>query len=159
MRRNLIFICFVAVALLLISGMAFVLSGQTLSSAVSPKRTYTVEISQKRASAGMERYVYLNAYHNGEQFVRNKLLYTGDLLDNDFRDLYPNYSWVSDSVLKIGRNVDEPQSNGLRITNQSPNGISALLIETYDDKSVLFDAPPKSTVSLKFQFFGQLSCQ
>lgn len=158
MNRKLILISLTAIAALII-GVAYGLSGQTLSSAASPNRKYKVEISQKRDAAGIERYVYLNAYRNGEQFVRNKLIYTGDLLDNDFKDLYPHYSWASESILKLGRKVDETQSNALRITNVSPNLISYLLIETYQDKYVLFDVEPQSLVNLKFQFLGQLSCQ
>jgi len=157
MNRKLILICLGT--LLLLIGLTFSLSGQTLSSTVSPNRKYKVEISQKRDAAGIERYVYLNAYRNGEQFVRSKLIYTGDTLDNDFRDLYPNYSWASESILKLGRKVDETQSNSLQITNESSKRISYLLIETYLDKYVLFDVAPKSVVNLKFQFRGQLSCQ
>jgi hypothetical protein len=159
MNRKLILISLPAIALVLIIAVAFSLSGQTLSSAASPNRKYKVEISQKRDAAGIERYVYLSAYRNGEQFVRNKLIYTGDLLDNDFRDLYPHYSWASESILKLGRKINDSQSNGLRVANISPNRISYLLIETYQDKYVLFDVEPESIVNLKFQFLGQLSCQ
>jgi len=159
MNRKLIVICLAAGALLPMMRVALSLSGQNLSFSLSPNRKYKVEISQKRDAAGIERYVYLNAYRNGEQFVRSKLIYTGDTLDNDFRDLYPNYSWASESILKLGRKVDETQSNSLQITNESSEGISYLLIETYRDKYVLFDVAPKSIVNLKFQFLGQLSCQ
>lgn len=159
MKRKLIPICLAVVALLLILGVAFSLSRQTLSSTVSPNRKYKVEISQERDAAGIERCVYLNAHRNGERFVRNKLIYTGDLLDNEFRDLYPDYSWASESVLKIGRELAETQSNSLRITNETSNRISYLLIETYRDKYVLFDVEPESVMNLKFQFLGQLSCQ
>jgi hypothetical protein len=158
MNRKLILMSLIAIATLIV-GVASGLSGQMLSSSASPNRKYNVEISQTRDAAGVERHVYLNAYRNGEQFVRNKLIYTGDLLDNDFRDLYPNYSWASESILKLGRKEDETQSNGLRIRNVSPNRISYLLVETYFDKYVLFDVEPHSTVNLKFQFLGQLSCQ
>ena len=158
MNRKLILISLTGIAILIIA-VAFSLSGQTLSSAASPNRKYKVEISQKRDAAGIERYVYLNAYRKGVQFVRNKLIYTGDVLDNDFRDLYPHYSWPSESILKLGRKIGDTQSNGLRIANLSPNRISYLLIETYRDKYVLFDVEPQSIVNLKFQFLGQLSCQ
>ncbi len=158
MNRKLILISLTAIAVLII-GVASGLSGQTLSSASSPNRKYKVEISQKKDAAGVERYVYLNAYRYEEQFVRNKLIYAGDFLDNDFRDLYPNYSWASESILKLGRKVNETQSNGLRIKNLSPNRISYLLVETYSDKYFLFDIEPHSIVNLKFQFLGQLSCQ
>lgn len=159
MNKKLVVICLAAGALILMMRVVLSLSGQNISSTLSPNRKYKVEISQKRDAAGIERYVYLNAYRNGEQFVRSKLIYTGDTLDNDFGDLYPNYSWASESILKLGRKVDETQSNRLQITNESSKGISYLLIETYRDKYVVFDVAPKSIVNLKFQFLGELSCQ
>lgn len=158
MNRKLIF-GLSAVICLIIIGFAFRLSTQVLSSTSSPSHKYRVEITQKRDSAGIERHVYLNAYRNREQFVYNKLLYTGDFLDDDFRVLYPVYSWVSESVIKIGRALAETQSNSLKITNGTPNRIRYLLIETYRDKYVLFDVEPDSEINLRFQFLGQLSCQ
>jgi hypothetical protein len=161
MKRKLIVISLIAIAVLVI-GVACSLSGQngqTLSFATSPNSKYKVEISQTKDAAGIERSVYLSAYRNGESLIRNKLIYTGDLLDSDFRDIYPNYSWASESILKLGRRIDETQANGLRITNASPNPVSYLLIETYFDKYVLLDVEPQSVVDLKFQFLGRLSCQ
>jgi hypothetical protein len=55
MNRKLILIGLTAIAVLIIS-VAYGLSGETLSSAVSPNRKYKVEISQKRDAAGIERY-------------------------------------------------------------------------------------------------------
>lgn len=149
----------IALTSLIGAGIAYTFSDQPLHSTLSPSHTYRVEISQKRDSAGYERFVYLNAYRGGEPFVRDKLLYTDDWLDEDFRELYPNYPWVSDSILKIGRDFAETQSNDLRITNATPEQISYLLIETYGDKYVLFDVEPESVIDLRFQFIGQLSCQ
>jgi hypothetical protein len=63
MNRKLILISLTAIAVLII-GVTFGLSGQTLSSATSPNRKYRVEISQKRDAAGVERYVYLNGYRS-----------------------------------------------------------------------------------------------
>ena len=160
MNRKLVLISLTAITVLTVE-VAFVALGPfraDLSSAASPNQKYQVEISQKRI-LGFERFVYLSAYRNGGQFVRNKLIYTGDSLDNDFRDLYPHYSWPSESILKLGRKADETQSNGLRIRNLSPHRINYLLIETYLDKYVLFDVEPQANVNLKFQFLGQLSCQ
>lgn len=153
----LIAICSVPLALVMIAGISFYLSGKTLASQVSPNRKYSVEISQNRLV--VERFVRLSAYRNGERFVRNKLLYTGDHLDDDFTHLYPEYFWVSESILKMGRKLDGPSPNGLKIVNESPDRISYLLIETYDDKYVLFDVEPGSVVNLKLQFLGRLSCQ
>lgn len=135
----------------------FSLSGQTLISSVSPNGTYRVEVSQERK--GVERYVYLNAYRKDQPFVRNKLLYTGDQFDDEFRKIYPAFSWVSDSILKVGQDVAETQTNELTIKNETTKPISYLLIETYRDKYVLFDVAPEAVIKLRFQFIGQLSCQ
>ncbi|HEX5081419.1 MAG TPA: hypothetical protein VFY40_05200 [Blastocatellia bacterium] len=132
-------------------------SSQILVSSLSPQGEYRVEVSQEKGR--FERFVYLNAYRDGQTFVRNKLLYTGDHFDEEFSDLYPNYSWVSDSILKIGKSVAEPQPNKVTIKNETPNQISYLLIETYQDKYVLFDVAPEAAINLKFQFIGQFSCQ
>lgn len=132
-------------------------SGQILVSSASPKGAYRVEVSQKKG--GFERYIYLNAYREGQVFVRNKLLYTGDLFDEDFRGLYPTYSWLADSILKIGQDIAEAQMNEVTIKNETPNQITYLLMETYGDKYVLFDVAPEAIIKLKFQFIGQLSCQ
>ncbi|HET6890463.1 MAG TPA: hypothetical protein VFH31_05120, partial [Pyrinomonadaceae bacterium] len=149
-----------AVAICLtVLGTACNFSRQLLSSSVSPNHRYRVEVLQNRDFAQVERRVYLNAYRKAEQFVRDKLIFTGDLLDDDFRNLYPNYHWISESILKIGRNPAETQTNRLTVTNESSSRISYLLIETYRDKYVLFDVEPKSVTGIQFQFLGQLSCQ
>lgn len=47
----------------------------------------------------------------------------------------------------------------MTIENETSNPISYLLIETYQDKYVLFDVAPEAVTRLRFQFIGQLSCQ
>ncbi len=90
-----------------------------------------------------------------------ELLYTGDFLDNDFRELYPNYAWESESILRIGRNVEnaENQFDSFKIINESPNRINYLLVETSDNKIVLFDVEPRASIDLRFPFYGWVSCQ
>jgi hypothetical protein len=158
MKGKLIFVLSAVIGLVFF-GTACRLSPQALSSISSPSSKYKIDITQKRDSAGVERFVYLNAYRDREQFVYNKLLYTGDFLDDDFRASYPTYSWVSESTLKIGRALVDTQSNRLTIRNTTTDRISYLLIETYKDKYVLFDVEPESEINLMFQFLGQLSCQ
>jgi hypothetical protein len=127
-----------------------------LRSIESPAKRYSVKITEKRFL--IEHAVYLNANRASEPLVKGKLLYTGDFMDNEFGDLYPNYSWRSESVLKIGRSI-KPDLDNLRVVNETPNRIAYLLIETYDDKFILFDLEPGIIVNLSFAYFGQLSCQ
>jgi hypothetical protein len=128
-----------------------------LTSTISPAQKYRVDITQKYK--GIERYVYLVAYRNDEQFVPGKLLFTGDQFDGAFLSRYPEYSWVSESILKVGQATDDPQSNGLRIANRTSKQIRYLLIETYEDKYVLFDVEPWEVVGLNLTFRGRLSGQ
>ncbi len=81
-------------------------------------------------------------------------------MDGDFRSVYPNYAWDSESILRIGNNtVVNDQFNDVQIINTSPYPISYLLIETYGDKVVLLGIAPQATVNLKFPFKEELSCQ
>ena len=125
MRKLLI----IAIALIVLVGLfaGVIGSARQLASSSSPKNRYVVRIDQRRMFPGIERYVYLNASRDGKPFLTGKLLYTGDFLDNEFRDLYPNYSWLSESILKIGQ-PDSQQSDTLHITNNSTQ-LKYLLIE------------------------------
>lgn len=153
-RAVLVFIVIASIAL----NSACAYWSEILYSTESPSKRTKAEIIQKRFL--IERRVYLNAYQNGKQLVIQKLLYTGDFLDDDFRSLYPDYAWSSDSILRIGRNTNAVINlDSIKVTNRSPNRINYLLIETEGDKVVLFDVEPNATIDLRFPFTQWLSCQ
>jgi hypothetical protein len=156
MRKKLILILIsVAVILVVILSVSF---GREISHTSSPNHKYTIQISQERPFPGIERYIYLNASRNGEPFLKRKLLYTGDFMDQEFDSLYPNHSWLSESILKIGRVVGA-QSDTLEIWNSTSYKLKYLLIETHEDKFVLLDVEPGAIVDLDFRYVGRLSCQ
>src|SRR5215475_6146022 len=64
-----------------------VASGKVLYASSSPDGKYKIEIVQTRDFSLYERRVYLTARSNGKKILDRKLLYTGDFLDEDFRDL------------------------------------------------------------------------
>jgi hypothetical protein len=108
----------------------------------------------------MERAVYLNAYRDGTATVERKLLYTGDFLDHDFRDLYANPRFSSNSLFEMGAYPAYHKRIGeLTIHNNTTEVISYLLIETGGDKYVFLDVRPNSQASSRLQFRGWLSCQ
>jgi hypothetical protein len=148
-----------AVFLISLLAVVLVLVGfaRPLASSLSPNKHYLVQIEQRSVFPVMERYVYLNAFRDGQSFLKRRLLFTGDLLDNDFRDLYPNYSWLSESTLKIGQ-PDNDGPDTLHIINGSQR-VKYLLVETYVDKFVMFDLEPGRSIDLPFRYFGRLSCQ
>lgn len=125
----------------------------------SPHKRYRVEIVQRWLLA--ERAVYLDAYRDGRPTVRRKLLYTGDFLDDDFRGLYRDYSWIGESALRIGSEMTagDAQSSRLNVTNESPSRLSYLLIEAGPNKIILFDVEPGAFVSLRFPISGGFTSQ
>lgn len=138
-----------------------VIVGVKLFSTVSPDGRYKVEISQTRDSTLYERSVHLSAGSDGKAVVNRKLLYTGDVLDDDFQVLHPNPMWSSNSALELGyddANLEE-RSSELKITNESSDTIAYVLIESSLRKLVLFEVKPGSTVYQRFQVRAWLSCE
>ena len=147
----------IAVAVLL-AVILIVPFGRAISSTSSPNNKYTVQISQERSFPYIERYIYLNVSRSGELLLRRKLLYTGDFLDQEVNSLYPNHSWLSESILKIGLG-EGAQSDAFQISNNTSYRLKYLLIETYEDKFVLLDVAPGASVNVNFRYVGRLSCQ
>lgn len=139
-------------------------SSRVLFSTVSPHKHYRVDITQSRTFPFDERAVFLNARRDGESFVHRKLLYTGDFLDNDFKDLYPNPRFRSESVYELGSvefgNESSRQYAGvLKIVNETSRDVAYMLIETGWYKLVALDIKAGATVDLSFNYAGELSCQ
>lgn len=135
-------------------------SSRILFSTVSPNQHYRVDITQSRTFPFDERAVFLNARRDGEPLVHRKLLYTGDLLDNDFKDLYPNPRFRSESVYELGSVEGQRERAGdLRILNEASRDVAYILIETGWYKLVAFDLKAGATLDLRFHYAGGLSCQ
>ena len=131
-----------------------------LFSTVSPR--YTVEVSQYSPFPFYERAVFLNVHRDGRTPVAHKLLYTGDFLDSDFRDLYPNPRFRSEGIYELGDVMNDGSTGrpgNLRIVNATQKEISYLLIETGGYKLVVLDLKAGATVDLDLQYNGGLWCQ
>ena len=131
---------------------------RVLFSTVSPRQRYTVEVSQYSPFPFYERAVFLNVHRDGRTPVAHKLLYTGDFLDSDFRDLYPNPRFRSEGIYELGDGSTGRPGN-LRIVNATQKEISYLLIETGWYKLVVLDLKAGATVDLDLQYNGGLWCQ
>jgi len=152
------FVCTVLLAILFTSRIAT----RVLFSTVSPSQRYTVEVSQHRPFPFYERAVFLNVYENGRTHTIHKLLYTGDVLDSDFRDLYPNPRFRSEGIYELGDVTNDGSAGrpgNLRIANATQKEISYLLIETGWYKLLVLDLHAGTTIDLELQYTGGLSCQ
>jgi len=106
--------------------------------------------------------VFLNVYRDGRTPVVHKLLYTGDFLDSDFRDLYPKPRFRSEDIYELGDVMNDGSTGrpgNLRIVNATQKEISYLLIETGGYKLVVLDLKAGATVDLDLQYTGGLWCQ
>jgi len=161
--KKAIIVCMIgAVFLGIFIGVAH--SGRVLFSTISPNQHYRVDITQSRSFPFDERAVFLNARRDGKPLVRRKLLYTGDFLDNDFKDLYPNPRFRSESVyelgsVELGNQGMRERSGDLRIINETSRDVAYILLETGWYKLVTFDIKAGAIVDLSFHYAGGLSFQ
>src|SRR5258706_8708018 len=135
---------------------------RVLFSTVSPRQRYTVEVSQYHPFPFYERAVFLNVYRDGRTPVVHKLLYTGDFLDSDFRDLYPNPRFRSEGIYELGDVMNDGSTGrpgNLRIVNATQKEISYLLIETGGYKLVVLDVKAGAPGDLDLQYNGGVWCQ
>jgi len=137
------------------------IGGVELYSTSSPDGQYKVEINQVRGFPLLDRHVHLTARRNGTTIVNRELLYTGDFLDGDFRELYPNPMWPSNSALELGYDDAKPEvrSSELKITNQTSNTLEYVLIESSLRKLLLLEVKPGATVYQRFQVRASLYCE
>ena len=106
--------------------------------------------------------MFLNVYRDGCTRTVHKLLYTGDFLDGDFRDLYPNPRFRSEDIYELGDVMNDGstgRSGNLRIVNATHNETNYLLIETGWYKLVVLDLKAGATADISLQYDGGLSCQ
>ena len=138
-----------------------IVRGEVLYSTSSPDGKYKIEIVQTRDFTLYERWVYMTALRNGRTTVNRKLLYTGDMLDGDFRSLYPNPRWTSNSTLELGDLDFSPdeRTSELKVMNETSSILSYVLIESGWRKLVILEIEPKSTVEVQFAVRGGLSCE
>jgi len=139
-------------------------SSRVLFSTASPSHHYRVDITQSRTFPFVERSVFLSARRDGEPLVRRKLLYTGDFLDDDFKNLYSNPRFRSESVyelgsVELGGDSLREHLGDLRIINQTSQDVAYILIETGWYKLVAFDIKAGAVMDLSLHYAGGLSCQ
>jgi hypothetical protein len=118
---------------------------------------YKVEIIERQFF--VEHAAYLNAYRDGGRFVNRKLLFTGDFMDGGFQEIYSDYNWLSENILRIGENAVTGQTCEIIVANESASTVSYLLLETIGSKAIIFDLAEGATVRFNFPFAERLSGQ
>jgi hypothetical protein len=131
------------------------LPARQFASLESPDKTYTVNL---RGNKSRSRYmfiahsVYFDLYRRGEREVRGQELHYGDLLDDGFEDLYPDHTWLNNSILMFhnGKMADQPDT--LTIFNDSSKPIKFLQIKiSAVGLFLLFDLGRQARTSMSFR--------
>ena len=133
------------------------ISEKTVRITASSNHKYKVEIIERQFF--VEHAAYLNAYRDGGRFVNRKLLFTGDFMEGGFQEIYPDYTWLSENILRIGENAVAEQRREIIVANESASTVSYLLLETIGSKAIIFDLAQDATVQFKFPFAERLSGQ
>jgi hypothetical protein len=127
----------------------------------SPKKTFTVELTGKKSrpsAPGIEHEARFNLLKNGEYVVRDAYVDSYDWFDSDFGEMYPEHTWMTESILRFGLNVSESGKSldSLTVSNRTDKSIRYLKI-TAADMLFVFDLPPHSITRLPVPHQGWLS--
>lgn len=103
----------------------------------SPNKVYVVELTGEKSRPRFpfhEHEVQFNVVRNGNSFIRNAYSHSGDWFDPGFEDSYPEYFWVSESVVRFGRNLSAPEKgfDTIVVTNNTDRMIRYLRLSARD---------------------------
>ena len=150
-KRILVLIVLIGVVLVALIAHEVFAQTPIISSIASPDKTYLLHLKGHETRPFLpiiEHSVYFDVFRNKELDLRNRSLHSGDWFDPSFKDLYPQYNWVSNSVIRFGREaIDEDKYDSLIVSNDSNQPINYLRIQSAD-LFLLFDLAPKSNVRL-----------
>jgi hypothetical protein len=123
----------------------------------SPNKTYTVQLNEQVSASTApfgvpnDHGVKFKLSKSGQLIIQNEWLYRGDSLDSRFGDLFPQYNWVSNSIIRFGGgDINTPsQSDEVKVTNETDELITylAIIIEK-QEMFLIFDLQPHYTITL-----------
>jgi hypothetical protein len=118
----------------------------------SPDKTYAIELVGNPDipnDSCSQHETNLNLFKNGEFLVKNANLETYDNFDSGFTAMYPEREWLSNSVLRFGKDVksEERRFDLLSISNKTDKNVKYLRIKA-DDLLLLFEVPANSKIKI-----------
>jgi hypothetical protein len=116
----------------------------------SPARTYTVYLTgQKQRPLFFTVEVRFNVLKNGDSFLANKYLHSGDSGDLSFEAGYPNHRWINENTIQFYREqyFNDGKPDTLVVLNHTNKTIKYIRIESVD-KFLLFDLQAGSTTNM-----------
>ena len=143
-----IFIAFAFFMILAVGLYIFITIEWTIYSTTSPDGKHIVSVKQERGKPFFNRkHVYLYAKSGSAPVLVKQRIMSSHMMEGNFMDHYPDYAWIRKDVLMIGNNVKESKSK-LKVKNKGKNKLSYVLLETKEDKFIIFDMKPNSQIEL-----------
>lgn len=118
----------------------------------SPGGTYSVHVTGQKDRPYLpfvQHEVRFSATKHAEDFLSDKYLHSGDWSDPSFEMLYPQHTWVNDSVLHFYKQeyFDSGTPESIVVVNQTNRLINYLKV-TSVDSFLLFSVQPESAAKL-----------
>jgi hypothetical protein len=118
----------------------------------SPNGTYNVRLTGRRDRPKMlfvTNQVFFSVTKNGQEFLTNKYIHSGDWLDPSFDSSYPQHAWVSEDRLRFYREdfFRDGQPETIVVQNKTQKDIQYLRVASVD-AFLLFDMQPGTAIKL-----------
>ncbi len=126
----------------------------------SPNETYTVEFQGNKYAPTIpfvDHETRFNLFKEGQYIVKGGYVDQYDWFDSDFAGMYPEYRWVTESALRIGKDISysEKSTDSLIVVNKTSRSIRYLRIVA-GDMLFIFEMPPNSKSWFPVPFLGEL---
>lgn len=152
----ILLVAVVAIFALVYAANYLIFQHELIDSSESPNGDFRAELLQERGGIGfVERLVRLRVASRNQE-VFDELIYTGDFLDSEFKELYPLNEWTSPSTLFVGVRARAPL-NEVNLMNESDEPFRYILVETNRQKILILDLGPGQNSSIRLNLEGFLS--
>jgi hypothetical protein len=125
----------------------------------SPANTYRAHFTERA-----ETYSFPSSGHGHHEvtftvlkakspIIENELLYEGGVYDDRFSELFPEHSWISDSLLRFGRkDIPQSQHDEITVANETGRTLKYLWLGAGKyERFLLFELQSASSVTLRVQ--------
>ncbi|MBX7172419.1 MAG: hypothetical protein K1X72_15740 [Pyrinomonadaceae bacterium] len=153
MKKAIILGIFIMAFVLGIIAWLFLEKPKVFFTTTSPTGVYTVELIGDKSRPSlpwMNHKVSFNLYKNDNVMVENGYVYSGDLFDSDFAELFPENKWVNQSVFRVGAGLDITDNNqySMIISNKTNKVIKYLKVGAKENLFFIFEILPNSKIEL-----------
>ena len=114
----------------------------------SPHRIFSVHMKERITDDGSHELV-LNVTKQSQSFLHDLVYYHGTALDGSFFLMYPQRDWISDSILRFGRETLKDSGDDLAVVNESTSEVRFLTVNAAAESFLILSLEPGAKVNFK----------